>query len=148
MHLFLLFIVCLRTVSCLAFLIQVLKLFVIHVSVPKVIDCLTQNPLVSPLHLLLSFSLMFGVLPLHRLAGMIIMLALLMTLANTLGSISSRRSLMFFQVFKNFKSFVERQFNTKILAMQTDWSGEYRNLNSYFQELGIAHHVSCPHAHQ
>jgi histone deacetylase 1/2 len=25
---------------------------------------------------------------------------------------------------------------------------EYQSLNSFFQRLGIAHHVSCPHAHQ
>ena len=32
--------------------------------------------------------------------------------------------------------------------MQTDWGGEYEKLNSFFQKIGIAHHVSCPHAHQ
>jgi hypothetical protein len=43
---------------------------------------------------------------------------------------------------------VERQFNTKILVVQSDWSGEYQGLNTFFKHLGIAHHVSCPHAHQ
>uniref|UniRef100_A0A8R7JVN6 Integrase catalytic domain-containing protein n=1 Tax=Triticum urartu TaxID=4572 RepID=A0A8R7JVN6_TRIUA len=32
--------------------------------------------------------------------------------------------------------------------MQTDWGGEYEKLNSFFQKIGISHHVSCPHAHQ
>lgn len=32
--------------------------------------------------------------------------------------------------------------------MQTDWGGEYEKLNSFFQKIGIAHHVSCPYAHQ
>jgi histone deacetylase 1/2 len=32
--------------------------------------------------------------------------------------------------------------------MQTDWGGEYQYLNSFFKQVGIAHHVSCPHAHQ
>ena len=32
--------------------------------------------------------------------------------------------------------------------MQTDWGGEYQKLNSFFQKIGIVHHVSCPHAHQ
>jgi hypothetical protein len=32
--------------------------------------------------------------------------------------------------------------------MQTDWGGEYERLNSFFQKIGIAHQVSCPHAHQ
>jgi len=30
-----------------------------------------------------------------------------------------------FQYFKDFQNLVERQFNTKIQAMQTDWGGEY-----------------------
>jgi histone deacetylase 1/2 len=32
--------------------------------------------------------------------------------------------------------------------MQTDWGGEYQSLNSFFKRIGVAHHVSCPHAHQ
>jgi histone deacetylase 1/2 len=43
---------------------------------------------------------------------------------------------------------VERQFNCKIRAIQTNWGGEYQSLNSFFQRIGIVHHVSCPHAHQ
>jgi len=53
-----------------------------------------------------------------------------------------------FQVFRNFQQLVERQFDRKILIMQTDWGGEYQSLNSFFKQIGIAHHVSCPHAHQ
>ena len=53
-----------------------------------------------------------------------------------------------FQVFHTFQAFVERQFDAKILAMQSDWGGEYEKLNSFFQKIGISHHVSCPHAHQ
>jgi hypothetical protein len=41
---------------------------------------------------------------------------------------------------------VERQFNTKILVFQSDWGGEYQSLNTFFEHLGIAHHVSCPQA--
>jgi histone deacetylase 1/2 len=26
--------------------------------------------------------------------------------------------------------------------------GEYRNLNTFFHKLGIAHRVACPHTHQ
>ena len=51
------------------------------------------------------------------------------------------------QVFTNFQNLVERQLNSKILAMQTDWGGEYEKLNSFFHKIGISHHVSCPHAH-
>jgi hypothetical protein len=53
-----------------------------------------------------------------------------------------------FQVFLDFQQYVERQFGRKILTMQTDWGGEYEKLNSFFQSVGIVHHVSCPHAHQ
>jgi histone deacetylase 1/2 len=53
-----------------------------------------------------------------------------------------------YQVFLNFQQLVERKFGRKIITMQTDWGGEYEKLNSFFQKIGITHHVSCPHAHQ
>jgi len=53
-----------------------------------------------------------------------------------------------FQGFHEFQKLVERQFDKKILAIQTDWGGEYQKLNLFFQRVGISHHVSCPHAHQ
>jgi hypothetical protein len=53
-----------------------------------------------------------------------------------------------FQRFHDFQSLVERMFNRKIIAMQTYWGGEYQKLNSFFQRIGISHHVSCPYAHQ
>lgn len=53
-----------------------------------------------------------------------------------------------FQKLHEFQKMVERQFHKKILTMQTDWGGEYQKLNSFFQRIGILHHVSCPHAHQ
>jgi IS30 family transposase len=39
-------------------------------------------------------------------------------------------------------------FDKKILVVQTDWGGEYQKLNTFFQRIGISHHVSCPYAHQ
>jgi hypothetical protein len=39
-------------------------------------------------------------------------------------------------------------FDRRILAVQTDWGGEYQKLNSFFQQTGISHHMSCPYAHQ
>jgi histone deacetylase 1/2 len=53
-----------------------------------------------------------------------------------------------FQCFHNFQSLAERQFGRKILAVQTDWGGEYQALNSFFKRIGISHQVSYPHAHQ
>lgn len=52
-----------------------------------------------------------------------------------------------FQKFHEFQTMVERQFDRKILTMQTDWGTEYQKLHSFFDKAGIIHHVSCPHAH-
>jgi hypothetical protein len=32
--------------------------------------------------------------------------------------------------------------------MQTDWGGKYQKLSAFFDRVGIAHLVSCPHTHQ
>ena len=53
-----------------------------------------------------------------------------------------------FSIFQEFQKLVERRFNKKIIALQSDWGGEYEKLNSFFRDIGIEHHVSCPHAHQ
>jgi IS30 family transposase len=53
-----------------------------------------------------------------------------------------------FQKFQEFKKLVERLFDKKVLGVQTDWGGEYHKLNTFFQQIGISHHVSCPYAHQ
>jgi hypothetical protein len=48
-----------------------------------------------------------------------------------------------FKFFKEFQSLVERMFNRKIVAMQTDLGGsEYERLNSFFRTIGISHLVS------
>jgi hypothetical protein len=52
-----------------------------------------------------------------------------------------------FQKFHEFQSLVERLFDRKIITMQTDWGGEYEKLHPFFTNVGISHHVSCPHAH-
>jgi hypothetical protein len=53
-----------------------------------------------------------------------------------------------FKKFQEFQNLVERLFNRKIIAVQSDWGGEYEKLNPFFTKIGISHHVSCPHAHQ
>lgn len=53
-----------------------------------------------------------------------------------------------FQKFNEFQGLIERLFNRKIIAIQTDWGGEYQKLHSLFEKVGITHYVSCPHAHQ
>jgi hypothetical protein len=52
-----------------------------------------------------------------------------------------------FQVFCEFHKLVERFFSRKIITIQSDWGGEYNKLHS-FKEVGISHHVACPHTHQ
>jgi hypothetical protein len=52
-----------------------------------------------------------------------------------------------FQKFHEFQAMIEPQFCKKILAIQTDL-GDYLKVNSFYQRIGITHHVSCPHAHQ
>jgi hypothetical protein len=53
-----------------------------------------------------------------------------------------------FQRFQEFQKMVERIFDKNIITVQTDWGGEYEKLNSFFKNIGITYHVSCPHAHQ
>ena len=53
-----------------------------------------------------------------------------------------------FNIFLKFQAFVECYFDRKIKSIQSDWGGEYRNLNKFFTSLGISHRLSCPHTHQ
>ncbi|KAK1424826.1 hypothetical protein QVD17_20164 [Tagetes erecta] len=50
-----------------------------------------------------------------------------------------------FETFKHFLVMVERQFNTKVKAVQMDWGGEFRSLSNFFSSLGVLHRLSCPH---
>jgi hypothetical protein len=52
------------------------------------------------------------------------------------------------QKFHEFQSLVEQLFDRKIVAVQSDWGGEYEKLNSFFTKVGITHLVSYPRAHQ
>jgi hypothetical protein len=49
------------------------------------------------------------------------------------------------QKFYEFQSLVERIFNRKILAVQSDWGGEFENLNSFFTKISIVHQGNGPH---
>lgn len=50
-----------------------------------------------------------------------------------------------FNIFKIFQLLVERQFDTKIKQVQSDWGGEFRFLSTFFKSIGIHHRTSCPH---
>lgn len=70
-------------------------------------------------------------------------------IVNLLGFINCLKSRAdVYRVFLEFQVHVERLLNHKIICMQTDWGGEYEKFNSFFRQLGIEHHVSCPHIHQ
>ena len=50
--------------------------------------------------------------------------------------------------FKLFQKHVELQLGHKILAVQSDWGGEYRPFTGFLHSQGIVHRNSCPHSHQ
>ncbi|KAD0040247.1 hypothetical protein E3N88_44887 [Mikania micrantha] len=43
---------------------------------------------------------------------------------------------------------VERQFQTKLKFVQTDWGGEFRPLSSFFSSHGVIHRLSCPRTNE
>jgi hypothetical protein len=49
--------------------------------------------------------------------------------------------------FLQFQALAECLLNSKIISVQFDWGGEYRNLHSYFRSQGITRRISCPHTH-
>lgn len=51
-------------------------------------------------------------------------------------------------IFLQFQTHVERLLGKKILAVQSDWGGEYRRLHKHFSREGIVHKISSPHTHQ
>jgi histone deacetylase 1/2 len=53
-----------------------------------------------------------------------------------------------FSIFQRFQLLLECQFSRKIKSVQTDWGGEYRKLNSFFQTIGIHHQLICLHTHE
>jgi histone deacetylase 1/2 len=53
-----------------------------------------------------------------------------------------------FDIFLQFQAHVEGPIKTKLISVQSDWGGDYHNLHTFFQKLGISHRVSCPHTHQ
>jgi hypothetical protein len=78
----------------------------------------------------------------------IIMFALWMISANSLGFTCLNTNLKFFHKFQEFQSMAERLFDRKILAIQSDWGGVSKTQFFFFRKVGISHHVSCPYAHQ
>jgi histone deacetylase 1/2 len=53
-----------------------------------------------------------------------------------------------YQTFLSFQTVVERQFDNKIKAFQSDRGGEYHSLNRYLHNQGINHRITCPYTYQ
>ena len=53
-----------------------------------------------------------------------------------------------FETFIHFKSLVEKQFNLPIKKVQADGGGEYKPLERFLRDQGIAFQMSCPHTHE
>jgi histone deacetylase 1/2 len=70
-----------------------------------------------------------------------------MTSANLHGFTSCVANLMCFKSFTSSKVWSGTNLERKSLPCKPI-GGEYQKLNSFFQRISIAHHVSCPHAHQ
>jgi transposase len=52
-----------------------------------------------------------------------------------------------FQKILEYQKMVKCLFDTKIVAMQTDWGEEYQKLSSFLTQISVTHYVSCHHAH-
>jgi histone deacetylase 1/2 len=70
-----------------------------------------------------------------------------MIIANSRGFICCTTNQKCFNVFMIFKVLSNDSLIVKFLLCKQIW-GEYQKLNSFFQCIGISHHVSCPYAHQ
>lgn len=52
------------------------------------------------------------------------------------------------RVVIELNSLVEKQIDTSIKPIQTDWGGELRAFINYLKSQGMTHRVMCPYAHQ
>ncbi|RVW36198.1 Retrovirus-related Pol polyprotein from transposon RE2 [Vitis vinifera] len=53
-----------------------------------------------------------------------------------------------YPTFLKFQALIEKQVNTKIKAVQSDWAGEFRSLSILFSNMGIVHCLSCLYTSQ
>jgi hypothetical protein len=71
-----------------------------------------------------------------------------MIIPNSHGFFLLKHEYEVFTKFHQFQQHVERLLNQKILAVQTDWGGEYQKLSSFFTRIEISHLVLFPPTHQ
>lgn len=50
-------------------------------------------------------------------------------------------------IFLAFIRFVQNTFSKNIIAVQTDWGGEFRPFSSLLLKIGISHRITCPYSH-
>lgn len=82
------------------------------------------------------------------LAKTISMLALLMITANSHGFTCCAINPKSFSDSMTSKTLLNVCLIEKLWPCKLIGGGEYQKLNSFFQRIGISHHVSCPYAHQ
>jgi len=82
------------------------------------------------------------------LAKTISMLALLMITANSHGFTCCATNPKSFSDSMTSKTLLNVCLIEKLWPCKLIGGGEYQKLNSFFQRIGISHHVSCPYAHQ
>ena len=91
---------------------------------------------------------MYGVL-LRLLSVVIITISVsLMLIVALPGFTLLNANLMCLIFLFSFKNMLNVFSSTKLFMSSQTGGGEYRNLNSFFQSLGIAHRLACPHTHQ
>jgi hypothetical protein len=90
---------------------------------------------------------MYGDLCQFLLGAIIAMSASSMIIPNLLDFIYCVKNLKFFNAFVTSRIW----FNNNLIIKSSlckPIGREYQALHSFFQRVGIAHHVSCPHVHQ
>jgi hypothetical protein len=71
-----------------------------------------------------------------------------MIIVSSLGYISLSLNLKSFQSFENFNPLLSASLTEKSsLCRQIGGGGEYQKLHPFFAQVGITHHISCPHTH-
>ena len=90
---------------------------------------------------------MSGVMPRHPLVVTIIILSFIDAYSRFTWLYLIKNKSDVFDVFIQFQTHVESLLKQKIIHVQSDWGGEYHNLNTIFNKLGISHRVSCSHTH-
>lgn len=104
------------------------------------------NVYTNPLELL--YSDLWGPAPIPSNNGNLYYLSIIDAFSRYTWIYPIKRKSDTLETFIHFQTLVENQVGTTIKAIQTDWGGEFRPFQNFLKTHGIAHRVTCPHAHQ